>query len=96
MKIKTDKIIKENDIYYDEYQQRQLVVDLDVGETVTVLVNGVEIKSYTALFSNCHFNMVIQDKGEQAIDLTRTQELDRAISELQRQKTEEELKETSK
>ena len=48
---------------YDEYELSQLITTLSVGEKLTISVNGVVIKEYTAKYVNCHFNLGFQDKG---------------------------------
>jgi hypothetical protein len=63
MKIIKDKTIDKYDPYYTEYKQNQLIVKLDIGETIEIFVNGESIKQATAQFVNCHFDLIIQDKG---------------------------------
>ena len=49
---------------YDEYEVSQLIVLLDIGEKLTISVNDVVVKEYTAKYINTHFNLGFQDKGE--------------------------------
>ena len=71
MEIKTDEMISTaTHFQYDEYERKQLIIELAKGETLTIIVKDIKgeiipesIKEYTAKFINCHFNMQWQDKG---------------------------------
>ena len=63
MEIKTNEIIKNTHESYTEYELNQFIVKLLVDEKLEIFVNGTKIKEYVAKYINCHFNMVIQDKG---------------------------------
>lgn len=75
---------------YDEYELSQLIVLLDIGEKLTISVNDVIIKEYTAKYVNCHVNLGFQDKGIK-IDLENLTESDliqRQINALESRKVE--------
>lgn len=90
--IKNEQVIENMKRPYDEYYKYQAVVELIKDEIIELLVNGTNILSYTAKFVNCHFNLVIEDKGVKR-DFTTIELLDSQIAELERQKAEEEAKE---
>ena len=62
MEITTNTINRTHDSY-DEYERSQLIVLLNIGEKLTISVDDIVIKEYTAKYVNCHFNLGFQDKG---------------------------------
>lgn len=93
MEITTDTIETKSEIY-DDFELLQLIVLMDIGEKLTISIDDVMVKEYTAKFSNCHFNMQWQDKGEKINleQLTEVQVLQRQIDKLEAEKTIEEAK----
>lgn len=88
MEITTDTKETINDSY-DEFEKTQLVAKLPVGEKLTISIDDIVIKEYTAKYINCHFNLIFQDKGEK-IDLellTEAELLQRQIDRLEAEKT---------
>ncbi len=65
MEIKKDQIDKTEHEKYNEFELSQFIVELAVNDKLEILINGTKIKEYIAKYVDCHFNMVIQDKGEQ-------------------------------
>lgn len=54
--------------YYDELIRKQLVINLEAGESLVVTVLGTSnetlfTKTYKQQYTNCHFNLQWQDKG---------------------------------
>ncbi len=93
METTTDTINTIHDLY-DEFELSQLITKLSIGDKLTISVNDVVIKEYTAKYINCHFNLQFQDKGTK-IDLeqlTEVQVLQRQIDKLEAEKTIEEAK----
>lgn len=52
---------------YDEFELNQKVIELIIGETVEILVNGSSVMIYTAKYSDAHINIIVQDKGTKKI-----------------------------
>jgi hypothetical protein len=59
-----NEIIKDSHPDYEEYEQSQVIIKLNKGDTLQIIANGAVMKLYTAKYSNCHINAVIQDKGD--------------------------------
>ncbi len=92
MEIKIDEIIKNANENYANFELNQLVVNMGVGETLTIMIDDATIKEYVAKYSDCHFNMTIQDKGIKR-NPTEIEKIDAEIALLQLKKAEEEAKE---
>lgn len=83
---------------YDEYDLSQLIVVMDIGEKLTISIDDVVIKEYTAKYINCHFNLGFQDKGEK-INLEQLSEaelIQRQIDTLEAKKIKAEAQEPTK
>jgi aspartyl aminopeptidase len=72
--IKQDKITKFHP-NYDEYVQSNMVIQLEQGETITLSVNGVELKTFTAKNINCSVGITLLDKGVKKLEVSRIDEL---------------------
>jgi TusA-related sulfurtransferase len=72
MEIMNDGILMESHPKYKDYKKKVLKGKLAAGESITVITKDIEGKettrSFTAEFSNCHFKLVVQDKGEKRQD----------------------------
>ena len=80
----TEKTTHEN---FRDFYEKQIVIDLDVGETVSIAVDGIEQLAYTMRFEKGHFNFSLQDKSNTM--LTEAEKLQAQIDNLQVKLTEE-------
>lgn len=65
---KDDKILDDKNYRYDEFELRQIIATIKIGQTLQIRLlddnnNEISRKEYTAKYINCHVNFVIQDKG---------------------------------
>lgn len=93
MEITTDTI-KTKDELYNEFDLSQLIILMDIGEKLTISIDDVVVKEYTAKYVNCHFNLVFQDKGIE-IDLEQLTEeeiLQKQIDVLEEEKSKIKIK----
>ncbi len=70
MKSKVDEVLMREHQFYeeDEFERDQFIVDLDVGDYITVIVydaseKELTKKTFTAKHGNSHLNCQWQDKG---------------------------------
>ncbi len=70
---------------YKEFYSTQKIRSLAIGDRVSITINGEVYFTYDALYSNCHMNLVIQDKGGLN---TKAEKINAQIAELQRKKEE--------
>lgn len=89
----TTKLVDE---LYNEFELSQLIALMDIGEKLTISIDDMVIKEYTAKYINCHFNLIFQDKGTK-IDLKQLSEaelLQRQIDKLEAEKLQLETTKT--
>lgn len=75
MDIKKDEIVPDSrNEKYTEFERKQYIVELNVGETFFCGVKDAQGKifplserEFVAKYINCHFNLQWQDKGEKTI-----------------------------
>ncbi len=68
-KVIDEKVNGSNNQYYDEFDRKQFIVNLDIGDKVLIQVidkNGklLKDKEFIAKYINCHLNAQWQDKGD--------------------------------
>jgi hypothetical protein len=63
--IKNEEINIQNKINYVNFYEHQTIVNLNLGDTVEIFVNGIKITAYISQFTNSHFNLIIQDMDEE-------------------------------
>lgn len=71
MEIKNEELVNGSEHqYYTEFEGKQYIVELDIGETLFVGVKDVQgniiplsLREWTAKYINSHFNLQWQDKG---------------------------------
>ncbi len=69
-----DEDLNQTHYRYDEFERKQFIVELDVGETLRVQVLDKEGKTlhekeFIAKYINCHINCQWQDKGVKKTEL---------------------------
>lgn len=78
---------------YDEYELSQLIALMSIGEKLTISIDDVVIKEYTAKYVNCHFNLGFQDKGLK-VQRNEIEQKQKQIDILEAEKLELTIKET--
>lgn len=69
---------------YNEFDSKQFIVELDIGEKIEILVNGKKEIEYMAQYINCHSNIIFQDKGERKNPIIKIPSLRQEIEELKK------------
>ena len=63
MKSKTEELLQNEHRKYTNFELRQLVIDLDKNDRVTIQINRKTEQEYVALYENSHINLRFQQKG---------------------------------